>query len=146
MLFRAFEAGGNEDAVLAGQRDEVGDGAERDQVEQRAQVEIRRARQARFASALHQGVGELEGEAGGAEFGEEVLEFEVLSFRSTADSPARTQRGRIGNLMMIEHDHIHARSRSQAMVSTAVEPQSTASSRVAGNFLRQFSTPSWLRP
>ena len=35
----AFESSGDEDAVLARERDEVSDGAERDQVEKRAQVE-----------------------------------------------------------------------------------------------------------
>ena len=67
---QALQADGNQDAVLAGQRDDVGNGAEGDQVEQGAQVEVGGAGQAGFASALEEGVGELEGEAGGAEFGE----------------------------------------------------------------------------
>jgi len=67
----AFQAGGNEDAVFAGERDNVGDGAEGNEVKQGAQVEAGCAGQAGIASALEEGVGELEGKAGGAEFGEE---------------------------------------------------------------------------
>ena len=67
---QAFQAGGDQNAVFAGERDDVGDGAEGDQVEQGAQVEVGCAGQAGFASALEEGVGEFEGEAGGAEFGE----------------------------------------------------------------------------
>ena len=67
---QAFQAGGDQNAVLAGQRDDVGNGAESDQVEQGAQVEVGRAGQPGFASALDEGVGEFEGEAGGTEFGE----------------------------------------------------------------------------
>ena len=66
----AFQAGGNQDAVLAGERDNVGNGAEGDQVEQGAQVEVGRAGQSGLASAFQEGMGEFEGEAGGTEFGE----------------------------------------------------------------------------
>ena len=66
----ALQAGGDQDAVFAGQRDDVGNGAEGDQVEQGAQVEVGCAGQAGFAAALEEGMGEFEGEAGGAEFGE----------------------------------------------------------------------------
>ena len=66
----ALQANGSEDAVLAGQRNDVGDGAEGDQIEQGAQVKVRGAGQAGFASALEESVRELEGEAGGTEFGE----------------------------------------------------------------------------
>ena len=68
-----FQSGGNENAVFADERHEVGNRAERDEIEQRAQIEFRRAGQTDFASALDQGVGEFEGEAGGAEFGESRL-------------------------------------------------------------------------
>ena len=67
---QAFQAGGNQNAVLAGQGDDVGNGGESNQVEQGAQVELGRARQAGLASAFDEGVGEFEGEAGGTEFGE----------------------------------------------------------------------------
>ena len=75
---QALQADGNQEAVLAGQRDDVGDGAEGDQVEQGAQVEIGGAGQAGFASALEQGVGEFEGETDGAEFGEGVPGLDAL--------------------------------------------------------------------
>lgn len=65
---QALETDGHEDAVLAGERDEVGDGAERDKIKQRAKIELRRAGQAEVAGAFDERVGELEGEAGGAEF------------------------------------------------------------------------------
>ena len=67
---QAVQSGGNQNAVFADERNDVRDGAQRDQVEQRAQIEIRRAGQADFAAALDQRVGEFEGEAGGAKFGE----------------------------------------------------------------------------
>ena len=56
---QALQAGGNQNAVLAGERDDVGDGAEGDQVEQGAQVEVGRAGQAGFASALERGRGRV---------------------------------------------------------------------------------------
>ena len=135
---QALQAGGNQDPVFAGQRDDVGNGAQRDQVEQGAQVEVGGARQARFASALDQGVGEFEGEADGAEFGEgawtgllgfgqgRLAEASVPAQHGRfGESPARLGlargccselgidqgdggRRRGGNLMMVQHDHVHA--------------------------------------
>ena len=104
---QAFQAGGNQNAVLAGQRDDVGDGAERDQIEQRAQIEFRRAGQTGFASAFDQGVGELEGEAGGAEF-VEVLRLEPASEVQLRIHERHGFRCGRGNLMVVEHDDIHA--------------------------------------
>ena len=61
-----LQAGGNQDAVFADERHDVGNRAERDQIQQRAQIKFRRAGQAVFASALDQRVGQFEREAGGA--------------------------------------------------------------------------------
>ena len=69
---QAFQADGGQNAVLAGQRDDVSNSAEGDQVEQRAQVELGCARQAGLAAALEQGVGEFEGEAHRTELREAV--------------------------------------------------------------------------
>ena len=69
-LVQPFQTGGNQNAVLADERNQIGNRAERDQVQQRAQIKFRRAGQAGFASALHQRVRQLEREAGGAQFRE----------------------------------------------------------------------------
>ena len=66
----ALQAGADKDAVLARQGDDVGNRAEGDQVQEGAQVEIGDAGQAGFAAALDEGMGQLEGEADRAEFGE----------------------------------------------------------------------------
>ena len=118
---QAFQAGGNQNAVFAGQRDDVGNGAEGDQVEQGAQVEVGRAGQAGFASALEEGVGELEGEAGGTEFGEgreelhELTGLHGLLDGAEADDGSELgvdQRGGGwrggGDLVMVQHDDVHA--------------------------------------
>ncbi len=65
---QSLEAGGNQDAVFAGQRDKVGDGAEGDEVEEGAEIEIGRAGERRFAGAFQEGMGEFEGESDRAEF------------------------------------------------------------------------------
>ena len=156
----AFQASGDQDAVLAGERDDVGDGAEGDQVEQGAQVEVGCAGQAGFASALEEGVGEFEGEAGGAEFGEGGRSYmswtglhglhEEVGAGAGRPSWGLTRAVAAGageeTWWWSRTITSTPRWRSEAMEATAVEPQSTASSRVAGNFARQFSTPSWLRP
>ena len=67
-----LQTGGNENAIFAGQWHNVGDGAERDQIEQRPQIKIRRARQTGFASAFDQSMGEFEREADGTKFGKDV--------------------------------------------------------------------------
>ena len=69
-MFKPFQTGGNQNPVFAGQRHEVGNRAERDQIQQRFQIKFRRAGQTGFASAFDQGVRELERQAGGAKFGE----------------------------------------------------------------------------
>ncbi len=63
-----LQTGGDQNAIFAGERNEVGNRAQRDQIQQRSQIEFRRAGQAGFASAFDQRMGEFEGEAGGAEF------------------------------------------------------------------------------
>ena len=65
-----LQASGHENAVLGDERHEVGDGAERDEIEQRAQIKFLRAGEVGGATVLEQRVCELEGQAGGAEFGE----------------------------------------------------------------------------
>ena len=67
--FQALQAGGNQNAVFAGERDDVGDRAECDQIQQRPQIKIGEFRQTHFASVFHQGMGEFERKTGGAEFG-----------------------------------------------------------------------------
>jgi hypothetical protein len=56
----------DENPVLAGERHDVGNGAERDQVQQRFQIKVGRAGQTGFATAFDKSVGEFEGKAGGA--------------------------------------------------------------------------------
>ena len=65
-----FQSGGDEDAVLAGERDEIGNSAQRDEIEQRAQIIIRCAGKVHLASAFDECVCELEGEADRTEFTE----------------------------------------------------------------------------
>ena len=65
-----LQAGGDQDAVLTRQRGQVRHRAERDQVEQRAQIVVRRAGHAGFAPAFHQRVGQFEGQARRAKFAE----------------------------------------------------------------------------
>ena len=64
-----FEPGGNQNAIFARQRHNVGDGSQRNQVKQRPQIEISGAGQTGFAPTLDQGMGKFEGQADGAEFG-----------------------------------------------------------------------------
>ena len=66
---QAIQADGNQAPVFAGEGDDVGNRAQCDQIQQRAQVEIDGVGQASLASALGQRVGELEGNSHGAEFG-----------------------------------------------------------------------------
>jgi hypothetical protein len=68
----AFQTGRDQHPVFAGQRDDVGDRGEGDQIEQGAQIKLRGAGQGDCTAALEEGVGEFEGEAGGAKFCEEV--------------------------------------------------------------------------
>ena len=63
VLVQPFQSARDEDAIFAGQRDQVRDGAERDEIQERAQIESARLSQSHFATALHQGVGELERQA-----------------------------------------------------------------------------------
>ena len=67
---KTLQTGGNENSIFTGQWHKVGNGAERDQIEQRSQIKFRRARQANLASAFDQGMRQFEGEANRAEFGE----------------------------------------------------------------------------
>ena len=103
------KSGGDEDAVLAGQRNQIRDGAERGEIEKGADIERLRFGPAQFAAALGQGMKQLEGEAGGAEF------TEVDCGRAGLVTSAATELGidqghgggeRIGYLMMIQNDHI----------------------------------------
>jgi len=64
-----FESGADENPVFAGERDDVGNGAERDEVEERTEIEVGGAGKAGFAPVLEDGVGELECQAGRAELG-----------------------------------------------------------------------------
>ena len=97
------------------QRNEVGDGAERHQVEQRAQIEIRGAGQTGFAPALDQRVGEFEGQAGGAELGEQSGRVRVSRSGSGVSglpdcgfTSATAGGAGDGDLVMIQHDDIDA--------------------------------------
>ena len=65
-----FQTGGDENAVFAGERHEIGNRAQRDQIQQRPQIEFRRAGQTGFASAFDQRVRQFERQAGGTQFGE----------------------------------------------------------------------------
>ena len=60
---QALEAGRYEQAVFANQWNDVGNGAQRDEVQQRAQIVISETRKIEAASALEECVGEFEGEA-----------------------------------------------------------------------------------
>ena len=78
------QAGGNQNPVFAGERNQVGDRAERDQIQQRFQIKFRRAGEICFAPAFDQGMRELEGEAGGAKLGERSWELGAGSWGFTS--------------------------------------------------------------
>ena len=60
-----FQSGGDEDTVLAGEWDEIGNRPQRDKVEQRAQIVISRDGKIHLAPTFDERVSELEGEADG---------------------------------------------------------------------------------
>jgi hypothetical protein len=65
---QALKTSGDKDAIFAGERNEVGDGAEGDQVQERTKVVIGGGRDGEFAGALEKGVREFESEADRAQF------------------------------------------------------------------------------
>ncbi len=64
------QAGVNQNPVFAGERNQVRNCSERDQVQKRFQIEFRRAGQIGFAPAFDNCVRELERKAGGTKLGE----------------------------------------------------------------------------
>ena len=76
---KALQTGGNENPIFTGQWHQVGNGAERDQIEEWSQIKFRRARQANFASAFDQRMRQFEGESDGAKFGERRTGFQPVS-------------------------------------------------------------------
>ncbi len=98
---QSLESGRDQDAVFAGQRNEIGDGAQRHQIEQWTKIKVLRPGQTGFASPLHQCVREFERQPDRAEF------------REGACPTLRIHQGRrggrwIGNLMMIQYDDINS--------------------------------------
>ena len=67
-LIETVQTGADKDAILANQGDDIGDGRERHQIEQAAQVVFESGAQIELAAALHQGVSEFEGQTGRAKF------------------------------------------------------------------------------
>jgi hypothetical protein len=64
-VVKAFETGGDEDAVFVNERDEVRNRSDGDEVEERAEVEFGCPGEAGVAAAFDEGVGEFEGETDG---------------------------------------------------------------------------------
>ena len=106
-----LQPSGDENTVLTDERHKVRDGAERDEVEQRADVEGGELGELKFAPALHERVGEFEGKAGGAEFGEVADRWPLTADRLLRQlrihQRVRRRRG-VGDLMVVEDEHIHA--------------------------------------
>ena len=117
------ESARDENAVLARQGNEIGDGAQRRQVEQRAQVKVLRAGQTDFTPALQQCVREFERKADGAELTERAAGVSRARDRcllrrlcrrgAGSGSQLRIHQGRRGrrgmrNLMVVQHNHLDA--------------------------------------
>ena len=60
-----LQAGGHQNPILTGERNDIGNRAQRHQIEQRPQIEFRGAGQIDFASAFDQRVGQFERQANG---------------------------------------------------------------------------------
>jgi len=100
-LAELLEAGADEFAVLAGQRHEVGHGAKGDEVEVLLEVEVAFLLEPLLAAALDERVGELEGEAHGAEF----LEVRVVVAELWVDH-GQWLGWRVADLMMVQHEDV----------------------------------------
>ncbi len=66
----ALQTGADQDAVLTRERNEIGNGPERNEIEERTEIEFLRAGQVRGATVLENRVRQFESEADGAKFGE----------------------------------------------------------------------------
>ena len=97
-----LEAGADEFAVFAGQRHEVGDGAQRNEVEVLIEVEVALLLQALLPAALDECVGELEGEPNGAEF----LEVRVVAADLGVDHRERLGRW-YADLVVVQHEDVN---------------------------------------
>ncbi len=108
---QAVQSGGYQNAVLAGQGHDIRNGSQRDQIQQRTQIEFCRPGQAVLAAALDEGVGEFECEPDRAKFTKRrPLARRIPGGGRTefAGIHERIRVGRrIGNLMMVQHDYIH---------------------------------------
>jgi hypothetical protein len=103
----ALEAGGDEDAVFAGERNDVGDGAKGDEVKKKTEIHIVSRLEIRIAEAFEKGVGEFEGETDRAEFAE--LDGRILRVAGPLWIYQGECFGRwIGNLMMVQNDGVDA--------------------------------------
>ena len=164
---QSFQTRRDQNPVFAGKRHQVRNGAERHQIQQRLQIEVQRAGQTRFASAFHKGMRQLERQAGGAQ----LLEIAAcrLPLADCRQELRIHQRhgfwGRRGNLMVVEDDDFHPaflqprngfdrrgtaihRQQQFHLAATLVGAERTVAPERSegGNFFRQFSTPSRLRP
>ena len=101
------QTGGNQNPIFADERNQIRNRAERDQIQQRFQIKFRRAGQIGFAPAFDERVREFEGESGGTKFAE--VEISIFARKLRIHERDGVGRG-IGNLMMVEDNHVHAAS------------------------------------
>lgn len=103
-LIEPLEAAAYQDPVLSDQRHQIGDSPERDQIQIGTDIDVERGAQTRLASALDQGVRQLEREA---------RRTKLAKGRSTDRRRLGVDQGdgagrRSADLMMVEHQDIHA--------------------------------------
>jgi len=101
-------------------------------------IKFRRAGQTGLATAFDKRMREFKGESGGAKFRKIISKLRIDQRHGGGCGLETWWWSRTMTSTPL--------SRSHKIVSTAVEPQSTASRSLTGNFFRQFSTPSRLKP
>lgn len=101
-LGQLHQAAADEDTVFAGERDEVGDSSQRDEIEECAQINLERFGEAEVASALEDGVCEFEGEADRTQF----AQMRITAVMRIDEGAGIWRAG--ADLMVIENDRIDA--------------------------------------
>jgi len=96
-----------EDAVLTGERHEIGDGAEGDEVEMIAELDAMRDRMIFRAQLLKQAVAKLEHEADRAEVAPRGVAVRLVGVDVRVDEDAAVERA-LARAMMIDHEHVDA--------------------------------------
>ncbi len=103
---QSLQASRDEQAIFADQWHDIGNGAQRDEVQQRSQIKIREAGKSKLASAFNEGVREFEGETGGAKLGKRGIR-QRFCFRKLRIHQRRCGWGGGRDLMVVQHEDIH---------------------------------------